>query len=121
MTVNMEDLRQRGSVVPRHCKIQASQLSCCVTARHCGPFVGSCHGNLNLTEVSTQVEGTEAEGRPKLSEICQRRPLFTTWWPTLHFPQQGRCCCDDALVGQACLGMPAVAGPGPIVRIQTAG
>ena len=111
MTVNIEDLRKCGSVVPRHCKIQASQLSCCVTARHCGPFVGSCHGNLNLTEVSTQVEGTEAEGRPKLSEICQRRPLSATWWRHSAFYWTTKMLFGRYIGGPDVPGDAAVADP----------
>ena len=111
MPVNMEDFRKCGSVVPRLCKIQASELSCCFTARHCSPFVGSCHGNLNLTEVTTQVEGTEAQGGPKLSEICQRRRLSTTWGSHSAFSStrkmlSGRCIGGPGMPGHARCGWP---------------
>ena len=55
MPVNMGDSRKCGSDFHGLFKYRPLQSHCCVTAPHCGPLGGICHGKVNLAEGTAQL------------------------------------------------------------------
>ena len=117
----MEDLRKCGPVVPRICEIQASQLSLWC---HCSPL-WSFGRQLSWKPAPRRGDHTGEKGpNPKADPSCLKSAKDDLFPPLggaiRRFPPQGRCCWEDALVAQACPGMPAVAGAEYAARIQIA-